>query len=76
MIANTYESTGTSVKHIIVTIDPSGCKNRNCYVLTSMIFITTHSNGIRCVVCLFISFHFMLYNNVPPSIVYNMLSYQ
>ena len=45
MIENPYRSIA-SVKYLFVTIDPSACKDRNCYVVTSMIFV----NG-RCIVC-------------------------
>ena len=51
MIINKF-TTGPTVKHLFITIDPSGCRNRNCYVLTSMIFIPSNNNdnSVRCVV--------------------------
>lgn len=47
MLENEYRSIA-SVKHLFVTIDPSACKDRNCYVLTSMIFVKG-----TCIVCFF-----------------------
>ena len=41
----------TVVKYLFITIDPSAGKDRNYYVLSSMIFI----DG-KCVVCLISSF--------------------
>ncbi len=45
MMEHRYASVA-AVKHLFITIDPSACKDRNCYVLTSMFFV----NGV-CVVC-------------------------
>lgn len=46
MTQNEYDSQ-RAVKHLFISIDPSGARERNLYVLTSMAFI----DG-TCVVCL------------------------
>jgi len=73
MIENTYSSI-QSIKYLFITIDPSACKDRNCYVLTSMIFV----NG-KCIVCLFYIIadltHILIHCSII-SIIVILLSYK
>ncbi len=46
MMQHPYAS-NTQIQYLFVTLDPSACKDRNCYALTSMFF--TYDG--RCVVC-------------------------